>query len=751
MSAAAQSLRIVAGLDPGEFVELAAVAPEYARRKGIDEESAARELRRLCAEQLVQRGHANKAGGTWRIYRQADLDGVRVDKLLTGGGLARLGGHTLPPGHETWNEKDRARLLNTHELLRLYDGDLADARRDRPGLTEEEFAPVFEARHGEWARERGLSCKLRQLRDYRVRLTPGNPQFDGNVDGRGRGGVRARVNIGEQAWNFFKLLYLDPRRRSIALCHEWTTAEAAKHAGEPGWEWPGEAAGYKAVQRWVAEELPPFVADKSRLGKNRWRDKYGPFIERDHSQTRPMEAWQGDTADFDFVCDFEDGTEGRAQISAIIDEGSRVLVGSAISTQGSSHTLAAAFRDGALNPRYGLPNRITLDNGKAERARALSGGKRKLSPKDERRLTSIFGRAGVEVHFTRTYAPRSKGIIERFFETMHERFDKLFTDTYCGGDTKFKPEDLQRSLRSARKPTITEVRARFAEWVAAYHLRPHSGDGMDDLSPFDKLERGNPIARRTRTEAELTKILQETVEAVVTRRGVRFGKIRYGQAAKKLWKLQGKTKKQRTVMLRLDWSDASQAEVLDATGQHFICTVYQQRNRGLTHDDIKAGMKLQAEARKLADAARPAMALAHKSVSDIAHGIAAQRAHAEQLRKAAGAESWGPAPPRDLALLHCPVELGPRRGEGRDGPAGPDGAADPPDADLAGLPPLDGAPAPEPEYDEDFDVHLDGAATDGDAGPVSDPEDVELKPQDAAAAPEYAADLLLRLSGESYE
>jgi len=255
-------------------------------------------------------------------------------------------------------------------------------------------------------------------------------------------------------------------------------------------------------------------------------------------------------------------------------------------------------------------------------------------------------------------------------------------------------------------PTLGEVRIRFAEWVQAYHDRPHSGDSMEGRSPRWVFEHRDALAKRTAPRDALDKLLERTVQVKVTKCGVRYWKVYYGQGNVKLHRLHGQS-----VLLRVNPERGNLVEVCDLKGRH-ITWAAEQRLDGTKQEHVKAGYKRQRAAAREARSARSAVQDANKSV--VAHAIAAQQQHAEQLRKAAGAESDAPPPPRDMALLP--------------------GAADVMRAGLA--PPPRSAPAEHPVHEMDG---LSLATTEGRERASYDDgygDDVHLDDDDAAVVVE---------------
>ncbi|MDX2197936.1 MAG: Mu transposase C-terminal domain-containing protein [Phycisphaerae bacterium] len=453
--------------------------------------------------------------------------------------------------------------------------------------------------------------------------------LDGLIDRRGRGADGSGDAISTDALAMLRALYLAPQKRSIKLCWEIV----AHHAQQQGWSWPS----YSTIKRWTAANLPDFQADYHREGPRRWEQKHAPRISRDPSQFRPNEMWIGDHHQLDLVC-LHEGAPIRPWLTAWQCRRSRMFVAAVITHAPNSDTIIAAFAQGVR--RHGAPLAVTMDNGKDYRATGVAGGKVFKPRVDESYVGGVMGQVGVErVVWATPYNPGAKSI-ERAFGSVCDRFSKLF-ETYCGNKPDARPESLYADLRSGNVsvPTLADVAALFAEFLDAHHRHSHTGEGMDGRSPIEVFEQDNPIARRTAPEELLGLLLMKTVRAKVTRSGIRHNSLLYGAHHPEVWKL-----RDREVLLRIDPLDASYVLVCDLEGR-VLCRAENDRIRGLTQDDIRAGMRSKKIARTLAKRALPALKADRADLTTHAM-IAAQRrladAQVEERRLAAGAEGQGP-------------------------------------------------------------------------------------------------------------
>ena len=117
------------------------------------------------------------------------------------------------------------------------------------------------------------------------------------------------------------------------------------------------------------------------------------------------------------------------------------------------------------------------------------------------------GHGGAALH----RAPSPIKHVERFFRTVHARFDKKFP-TYTGGSPARRPDFTeahgrtpQRRLLRMGRPGMriaasagVEVIRMWLAWIDDYHRQPHSGKGMNGRSPFEVLKRSGTRGRSPR-------------------------------------------------------------------------------------------------------------------------------------------------------------------------------------------------------------------------------------------------------------
>jgi len=424
--------------------------------------------------------------------------------------------------------------------------------------------------------------------------------------GNGRHAAEASAAaIGDQAWSRFRELWLDLRSPTIRSIWLIVNHESQQHPGDPAWSWPATGA----VRRKIKNDLPPIVSDFARLGEREWDRRFGPRMKRDYTQYRSNQVWVGDVHPFDAFCRTSqaDWTVVRPKLSAFLDLRSRLIAGWHVTLHENQDAVLLAFRSGV--EQFGPPAEAVVDNGKPYRATGVSGGRpssRGRIIEDEDYVRSVFGGLNVAVHFAIPYNPDSKPV-ERWFRTLEDQFCRTIVG-YCGSrkDDLFKAADKLAHEHPERLLTVAELTAAFEQYLVAYHATPHTGDGMDGLSPRAAFDAFDPIPRAIVPDGAMDYLLMRVHSGprnkdtgkregvTVTKFGVRYNGIDYGVDDPRLFDLQGQK-----VTLRVHPEDASYVIVCDLEDRP-ICRA---RNDSLTltgakQEHVAAGMKARRGALK---------------------------------------------------------------------------------------------------------------------------------------------------------
>ena len=169
------------------------------------------------------------------------------------------------------------------------------------------------------------------------------------------------------------------------------------------------------------------------------------------------------------------GKSAKSILCAIIDDHSRVIVGSAFSTKETVSALTVVLKEAFET--HGLPRRLYVDNGAAFSSELLN---------------LACARSGISLCHSKPYDSPSRGKIERFFRTVRDRF--------LSG--------------VGEKVTLDELNEAFSLWLKEdYHSREHRGIGC---TPMDRYRESlNHADIRRVTKAELDEAFLTSHERIV--------------------------------------------------------------------------------------------------------------------------------------------------------------------------------------------------------------------------------------------
>jgi hypothetical protein len=391
--------------------------------------------------------------------------------------------------------------------------------------------------------------------------------MDGLADARWlrKSSDSARIARGEVSWadiartdpfaEAFLAAWLTPRRRTIAIAHT-VAAEVCAQGGHP-------ARSYHWARRFAAS-IPPQLVALRRGGRDQFERDSEPYIERDYSGLAANELWCSDHHQLDVIVN-----AGTAKAPRLVrpwltvwqDLRSRYVVG---------HALAAADPDtdriiAAIVPAiraHGLPDRVYVDNGKDYDSRDLQGQTKRerregpahrvpqvagtpetcasapTAPTSTPAPAALFPILGIAVTHAWPYHGQSKPA-ERLFKTIKMRFSQSW-DTYTGGATADKPEDLARLVGAGRAPLLQDFAAAFAGWLDAdYHQREHLGDAMDERTPAEVFAATLQRKRMVDEQVLAVAAMRRTGPVRVTQQGVRHRGLWYGAMAPEVQALHG--------------------------------------------------------------------------------------------------------------------------------------------------------------------------------------------------------------------
>ena len=370
---------------------------------------------------------------------------------------------------EKWRDVAKQRLA----LIMAYSESGRTARDFTAAYNAGEIVPELRADLGPHGDIRGASSLYRWMERYEAHGLAGlAPQY------KRRGGGDS---LPQEAKDRLEWLYLDSSRPSVAAVCRLL-------------EQYGIEVCETTARRYI-DSLPGWLKDKHRMGKDYFKAKYLPHIERDYTKYRPMEIICGDYMTQDFVCRRGDRVL-RARLCAFEDMRSRAIVGWSLQETANSvgviRALKMAFDD------HGLPETVYVDNGREFKNYLLCGDewkarKTKIDPELLDLDVGILAECGIKIVFAQAYNGQAKPI-ERFWRTMHDNFDR-FMPSYTGSNTADRPDEARgfRSTVAKMKkedlsliPSFEEVEKKIANFMKWYNEKwNHSGQGMDGRTPLD--------------------------------------------------------------------------------------------------------------------------------------------------------------------------------------------------------------------------------------------------------------------------
>ena len=263
-----------------------------------------------------------------------------------------------------------------------------------------------------------------------------------------------------------------------------------------------------AARRWLRRSVSPAAWTLARQGVEAL-SRMRPAQVRDKTTLRAMEAVNADFHRFDVFARFPASPDGqreevaRPQMVAIQDVYSGRLLAWRVDRTANSHAAQLCF--GELIERWGIPERVLLDNGREFAAKIITGGAKtrfrfRVREDDmEGLLTSL----GCQIHWATPYSGQSKPI-ERAFRDLCDRVAKhpAFQGAYTGNRPDAKPES--HGSRAVPLATFVEVLERE---IAAHNARPGRRSevafGRSFAEAFDESYARGPVRRATAAQRRL--------------------------------------------------------------------------------------------------------------------------------------------------------------------------------------------------------------------------------------------------------
>jgi transposase InsO family protein len=432
----------------------------------------------------------------------------------------------------------------------------------------------------------------------------------------------------EDAWNYFKLKFLDANRPKAKSVYRETALVGQQH----GWRVPS----YRAFCMRIEREIPNATLVLKREGREAWEAKCAPRIRRDLTDISANQVWCGDEHTLDIYCQVR-GRNGepkrtRPVLTAWQDVRSRMFVGWHIAPTGNSDTIVAALKMGIAE--HGPPAEVHIDNGADYKAVGGRTQKKKWAYFDQDHQANVYAELDIAATWAIPYAPWSKPI-ESNFRWVCEEFSKR-QRSYCGNTPDNRPEHAMR-IPEDKLPTLDEVREAFADALAWIHAIEREASGIWGMSPIEAMRRfRGGVVRAIPEPAMLDYLCARVIKrpVKVTKDGVRYDGLHYGGGARELYRLLGQE-----VRVKIHPETRDYVDVLTLDGKP-VCRARHDVLTGTQPDDIKRAARRRKAALKAAREGAAAVPVIRQS------NVAAIRAEQVARRRDEIAESLPPDPPR---------------------------------------------------------------------------------------------------------
>jgi transposase InsO family protein len=298
------------------------------------------------------------------------------------------------------------------------------------------------------------------------------PQTDPRVFGI----IGETAEVHPDAWALLKSDYLRPEAPNFAACYR-RTKEAALRCG-----W-GELPSESTVRRRLNNEVPHAVRVYARKGKEAAR-RLIPAQRRNktHLHAMQMVNTDGHKLDLDVRVPWSDKPV-RLFLLGIQDIYSGKILSWRLGEAETWDLVRGTVGD--MVEKFGIPDRIYMDNGRAFASKMISGGakKRHRFKVTEDEVNGLLTTLGIEPHFTTPYRGQSKPI-ERAWGTLAEEISKhpSMAGAYTGNNPQNKPEN-----RGSWAVPLDVLERHVAEAIAEHNSRRGRKSPVAKGRSFDEI------------------------------------------------------------------------------------------------------------------------------------------------------------------------------------------------------------------------------------------------------------------------
>jgi len=263
----------------------------------------------------------------------------------------------------------------------------------------------------------------------------------------------------DAAWTFLLSDYLRPEEPSFTSCYRRLLKAAKKEKWAPV---PSE----RALRRRLNAEIPEAVQTLARKGRDKAKTLF-PAQRRTRDHLHAMQAVNMDGHKFDVFVLLDDGRVTRLFLLGIQDLYSGKLLAWRLSDSENKETVRLVIGD--MVERHGIPEIMTLDNGRAFASKQISGGtatryRFKVRDEDPQGLLTTLG---IELRWTQPYSGQSKPI-ERAWGDLADEVSRhpICAGAYTGNKVDAKPENY-----ASRAVPLAVFKAHVDRTIAEHNAR----------------------------------------------------------------------------------------------------------------------------------------------------------------------------------------------------------------------------------------------------------------------------------------
>lgn len=331
-------------------------------------------------------------------------------------------------------------------------------------------------------------------------------------------GRTATAEIDAEAWDFFKALFLSKSRPPAATCYEQLGREAALR----GWSVPALGTLMRRLRREVGAPAIKY----SREGEESLKRMF-PAQQRDKTAMHALECVCSDGHRLDLFAKWPDGSIGRPIMVAWQDIYSGRVLAWRVDKSENKELVRLTFGD--VVERFGIPERVLMDNGRAFASKWISGGARtryRFKIREEE-PSGILKLLGIEPIWGTPYSGQSKPI-ERAFGDLANHIAKhpAFEGCWIGNRPDLRPDDYDG--KTVPLDRLIEVIGReIAAHNAREGRRSPTCNGRSFDAVFAESYAAHPPKKAAPAQRALWLLAAEGVTARAPDGAIHLGRNRY--------------------------------------------------------------------------------------------------------------------------------------------------------------------------------------------------------------------------------